>query len=232
MYNLLRKELIFNQRLFALFAIFPLYLIVLGISDDGFEAVFMISILWSSILLFIILSREEKYKGYPFICSLPINKKQLFISKYITAWGAFTGAFLYFISSGYVIAKIFGSSYADHIFSIDPRNLVSGIIILSLNIAIFLPLSIRFGSGKSMIIGIAIINFFGAVFLALSKAGGPFGFIYSSIMSFINSISFASNYLFTEAGAVIFWLSIFFIVFLINYISYRIVLIVFRKREL
>jgi hypothetical protein len=232
MFNLIKKDFITNRHLLMIFSTFPFYFIILFYGKEGFAPAFSISVIWALVLPFLFLSQEEKNHGYPLICSLPVNKKTLFISKYLSAWGASVAALCYFLLVGFVLAKLLKAPNADSILDISATDIFIYIFLVGINISVFFPLLIRYGSVNAATIGIVIMNFFGIVLFTLKKKTGIFATVIGFIEKGAEVFNNIANNIKAVAGNGGYYLVLLIIAFLINYTSYRILLFVFRKREL
>lgn len=232
MYNLIKKDFLINRHMLSVFASFPFYFIILFWNKDGAGPAFSISVIWALILPFLLLSQEEKNNGYPLLCSMPVSKKNLFISKYLSAWLVSVLALSYFLLIGYAIAKLLNTPFANSVMEISPTDIFVYLFLAGINISVFFPLLIRFGSVNSTIVGIVIINFIGIILFTLKKKTGFFSYIVGFAERSADAFRAFASVIRTTAGDAGYYIFLLIILFLLNYFSYRILLLLFRKREL
>jgi len=232
MYNLIKKDFLMNRHMLSVFATFPFYFIILFWNKDGAGPAFSISVIWALILPFLFLSQEEKNNGYPLLCSMPVSKKSLFISKYLSAWLVSVLALSYFLLIGYIIAKLFNIPFANSIMEISLTDIFIYLFLVGINISVFFPLLIRFGSVNSAVVGIVIINFIGIILFTLKKKTGFFSYIIGFVERAADAFKSIASAIKAAAGDTGYYISLLIALFLINYFSYRILLLLFRKREL
>ena len=104
MLHLIRKDFLLNKMVLLTPVIMLLYLFFMGFAKIDFSAAFIVSILVASVLPFIILLKEENYKGYKILCSMPLRKDKIIASKYISVWSFFSLALLIFCLMGITIS--------------------------------------------------------------------------------------------------------------------------------
>lgn len=232
MYNLIKKDFIMNRHLLGIFASFPFYFILLFLNKDGAGPVYSISVIWATILPFMFLSQEEKNKGYQLICSLPVSRRLFFISKYLSAWAVSVLSFFYFLTIGFIIAKILNAPFADSIWGISAGDIFIYLFLVGINISAFFPVLIRFGSVNSAIISIAVINILGLLLMVLKKRTGFFSLLITAAEKAVGAFNYIAGGIKSLAGDAGYYFSLLLLLVFINFISYRVLLFIFRKREL
>lgn len=232
MFDLIKKDFIMNRQLLLIFASLPFCFMIIILSKDGIGFALNISFVWSTILPFLLISQEEKNKGYRLLCSLPISKRNLLLSKYLSAWGIIIAALIYYFIFGFLTFMIFKIPLEYAFYRFMSTQIITVIFILSINIALFFPVIIRYGSENSIIIGIVVLNIICAILFSIKNDTG----VFKHIIRFLHSAGDLYNFVIAQVKAVGgnagYFDFILLMIFLMNFVSYRILLSVFSKREL
>jgi ABC-2 family transporter protein len=172
MLKLLRLEYLFNLRqLLIVLAIFSVYFAwaVTRIDSPG---VFTIatSIMVGLGIPFTIVGREDKFKTAALVCSLPVRRSTVVLSKFAATWAAILLGLGYNVFLTAVLP--FSKVPLGGILSV--KNLFVSLFLMSLLFAVILPFTIRFGL-TGIIILLVGCQLLGIVTLILTQMLGGAG---------------------------------------------------------
>jgi len=189
MLKLLRLEYLFNLRqLLIIWAIFSFYFAwaIYRLDSPG---VFIVttSLMVGLGIPFAIVGREDKFKTAALVCSLPVRRSTVVLSKFAATWAAML------LGMGYTVFLIgvlpFSKVPLGGVLSL--KNLLVSLFLMSLLFAVILPFTIRFGITGIIIllVGIQLLGIL-ALFLAqmLGGAGNPLRTFFMAVEGGIRSL--------------------------------------------
>lgn len=228
--QLFRKDIILYKLILPLISMIILLYIFL-LPQNSFQYVFKLAVTFCTLIPFVYLTKETTSKGYSLLNSLPLSKHHIFAGYYLSAWIFFVLFAAFYILIALILFPVLKGEieygYLNEYLSL----IISRLIILTINIAVFFPVIIIYGSGRALIFSIIFAN------IAVSKIFSPggLGFFSYTIFTISEKVKyFTRSYQFfmtNNFGVIVYFLSFVLLLFLINYFSYRITLFLFTKRE-
>ncbi len=233
MLTLFKKELIVQKLiLLIMLGVGTLYFpILIHRSDAG--GIVILSFLWGFVFPFLLLARDQKSNGIILSISLPVTRRNYVLSKYIFGWALLFAVVLYAILYSTLVITITGGNAYDIYRGASVYTYLRGFFIVGLLIAVLFPISLRYGTLVGFLIFgvslnlIVIIVFF--ISRSLSETVKSIEGFTLSIFSFISEVS---DYLLESMGELIFIPFVILLMFAINYVSFKISVILFKKRDL
>ncbi len=230
---LLLKDIKNNYTTIIVAMLMSVYLFTMGYAEQTrFMGVYRFCIIVAAVIPFISLIKEERNNGYFLMCSMPITKRDLILSKYIYAWTIFFAFLIIMILTGYLIATfIFGCTAFFDINYYAISDLFFWIIFVSLNFAVFIPMIILYGYVEYQVIVMVVLNFMLLILPSYKRKPGIAGYLgqtFSDSIIAFNNFAFNIKELHGYAGYILFILSI---ILLMNYLSYRILSLVFNSKN-
>ncbi len=230
MSELIKKDFILHRSI-LLFITAITIIFCLIIQEAKLSSYLSIICNFSIYLPFFYMIRESRNNANSLLKSFPVTQNNILAGYYITAWMFFIFGIIVNLLTAFVMIKLSGITLIYQPFQSYVSTVFWNISILTINIAFFFPTIIVYGMGRALIISILFAN------IALSRIfyiSGKGDFIYSLILISESVKSFARNfsgYMINTFGEPFYYLSFVFIIFLINYISYRITVFLFTRKE-
>jgi hypothetical protein len=207
MLKLLRLEYLFNLRqLLIILAIFSVYF-AWAVNRIDSPGVFTIA---TSLMVglgfpFAIVGREDKFKTAALVCSLPVRRSTVVLSKFAATWAAILLGLGYNVFLTAVLP--FSKVPLGGVLSV--KNLLVSLFLMSLLFAVILPFTIRFGI-TGIIILLVGCQLLGIVTLILTQmlggAGSPLRFFFRAVeggLKFLLHHQATPAYLLALAGGII-----------------------------
>ncbi len=175
MLKLLRLEYLFNLRqILIVLAIFSVYFAwAIGRLDRPGFFIVSISLMIGLGLPFALIGREDKFKTAALVCSLPVRRSTVVLSKFAATWAAM----LFGMGYTLFLAVVLPFSKVPLAGVLSLRNLLVSFFLMSLIFAVILPFTIRFGM-VGIIIFLVGSQLLGILALILTQmiggAGNPF----------------------------------------------------------
>lgn len=226
------KELLVNKMQVAIGFLFPLLFLGWGLARNDLSGFLLMVIVYSIVLPFTYLVREQKFKASAVFISLPVRRRSIVAGKYLFAWGSIVSMILFH----FLVIKV------SYYFS-ENQPLLDGswiivekfgvlFLFISVIIGLFYPLVLRFGSYRGFIwamIGIFVANVLLIIGALRSK---PFledslGMIEEIPLRFFRALEF----LILHYGHGVAYLALFLLIVLINYLSFEVSFALYRKKE-
>ena len=143
MLKLLRLEYLFNLRqILIVLAIFSVYFAwAIGRLDRPGLFIVTTSLMIGLGLPFAIIGREDKFKTAALVCSLPVRRSTVVLSKFAATWAAML------LGMGYtlLLTAVLPFSKVPLAGVLSLRNLLVSLFLMSLIFAVILPFTVRFG---------------------------------------------------------------------------------------
>jgi ABC-type transport system involved in multi-copper enzyme maturation permease subunit len=171
MLKLLRLEYLFNLRQLAIVWVIFSAFFVYAVNRLDSPGVFVVttSVMIGLGLPFTIVGREDKFKTAALICSLPVRRSTVVLSKFAATWGSIL------LGLGYTVllAAVLPFSRVPLGSVLSLRSLLVSLFLMSLLFAVILPFTIRFGV-TGIIILLVGLQLLGILALFLTQLfGGP-----------------------------------------------------------
>jgi hypothetical protein len=207
MRKLLRLEYLFNLRqLLIILAIFSVYF-AWAVNRLDSPGVFIVttSLMVGLGIPFAIVGREDKFKTAALVCSLPVRRSTVVLSKFAATWAAML------LGMGYTVFLIAVLPFSKVPLGgvLSPKNLLVSLLLMSVIFAIILPFTIRFGL-TGMIILLVGCQLLGIVALILTQmlggAGNPLRLFFRAVergLRFLLHRQATPAYLLALAGGII-----------------------------
>ncbi|MBM7871232.1 ABC-2 type transport system permease protein [Clostridium pascui] len=143
MINLIKKDILIQKKMLPLVCIFVI-IFALNSQVNSRGSIYILGVTIGYILTIGALAYDETYKGHILINSLPLTRKNVVISKYLSIFffTAFSLIFLTFIALIFNFIGISGLSIK-YISFADIKTITATVIILS---SIMIPLFLKFGT--------------------------------------------------------------------------------------
>ncbi len=227
MWKLLRKDLILNGRMaaimYACFAAFWLGYPVLSPEGRGaFNALAVMVSLACAVLPLAIVAREDKFKAGALACSLPVSRDSIVVSRYVEGW------MLALVSAGIAVGVMWKMSAAGMTEMGAPAaGLPLGVVVtIGLVLALFLPLTLRFGIAGLLVLLVAAQ--LGGILLLLTVAmfGGGDG-----IGTVVKAVAGAVRWTHAALGPVAFSVALVAAVLVLNVASCRLSAAIYRRHD-
>ena len=201
----------------------PVYMVYMIGNISNVKVFTVFSSFLFCVIPLIFFAREEKFKAAGVYCSLPLTRKKIILSKYLTSWFfiltglVFTSLLVFVIPSSTVRTADF--------FKLDILFLF--LFLATLFISVLLPFIIRFGVIGFMIFLVAaqvlgvILLLVGSYFRSIINPGAIIGGIKSVL-----------NYLSTHLGMSFYYLFLALVIVILSYISFKCSEFFFRRKDL
>jgi ABC-type transport system involved in multi-copper enzyme maturation permease subunit len=174
MLKLLRLEYLFNFRqILIVLAIFSAYFAwAVGRLDRPGLFIVSTSLMVGLGLSFAIVGREDKFKTAALVCSLPVRRSTVVLSKFAATWAAML------LGMGYTLflAAVLPFSKVPLAGVLSLRNLLVSLFLMSLIFAVILPFTIRFGMVGIIIllVGSQLLGILALLLIQMfGRAGNP-----------------------------------------------------------
>ena len=222
MFALIRKDLLLHKGAFLGFGpVLVIFLSWLANQGDSRNAFVVFAAIYASILPMVFIAREDKFGAEPFICSLPVTRQKIALAKYFLSWVV---AFVFSIV-GFAAFSVFAPEAPLGFWSVGRAGRF--LLVLTLCLGLMLPFLLRFG-WLGMMVGLVGAQVLGIVALLITKAfkGSfrPHDF-FNAVSNFIaDSRTVLGESLFAVAALIAFCA--------VNFVSYKIAVAMYRRREL
>ncbi|MGE5357650.1 MAG: ABC-2 transporter permease [Bacteroidales bacterium] len=229
MWKLLRKDLILNRRMLAIsYGFWSVLWLGLPMRDIGKD--FSLG-MWAGLvsvacafLPIMTVSREDKFKASSLSCSLPVTRRDIVASRYIGGWLLALAAAAVAVGAMLLLLSIRSQPLVD----VAPTLPLKLLGIIGILIALMMPFVLRFGVGG--VIGLLVALQVVGILTLLASAlfgGGPVPALESAVRGAID----AARGLRRAVGTAAFSLVALSAVAALNVASYRLSVLIYRKRE-
>lgn len=183
MYNLVFKDFLIQKKNILISLVLALaYTFMFSSKMPTYIIYLAIPVMITYLLMMSACNYDDKNNSQILFCSIPINREDLVIAKYISAFAFLFIGICEVILSSYILKL----SNAVHIKgSIKLDYIMIGIAITAIGSAIYYPIYFKLGYGKSQFFLVAIFfaGFFGPMFLADLMQSDKFKALFSNIFS-------------------------------------------------
>ena len=189
MLKILRLEFLFSRRqVLIVLAVFSAYFAYMASQIDS-PRVFIIatSLMVGLSMPSAILAREDRFKTAGLLCSLPVRRSMVVLSKYASTWAAIA------IGLGYALlfCSVFPFARISMTDVLTLKMLLISLLLMSLLLAVILPFTIRFGLTVIIILLVAS-QLLGLVALILAQmlkgAGNPLRVLLSAVATGLKAL--------------------------------------------
>jgi ABC-type transport system involved in multi-copper enzyme maturation permease subunit len=170
MLKLLRMEFIFSRKQLGItLAIFSVFFCYMAYRINS-PRVFLVttSLVIGLSVPFQFVGREDKFKTASLVCSLPVRRSTVVLSKYATSWIAIAGGLAY----GILLAAVFPMAVVPIGELLNPKSLLVCLAFASLFVCFVLPFTTRFGL-TGIIIFLVGTQLLGILLLTFGQILGP-----------------------------------------------------------
>jgi ABC-type transport system involved in multi-copper enzyme maturation permease subunit len=226
MLKLLRLEYLFNLRqLLIILAIFSVYF-SWAVNQIEKPGVFIVttSLMVGLGIPFAIVGREDKFKTAALVCSLPVRRSTVVLSKFAATWAAILLGLGYNVFLTAVLP--FSKVPLGDVLSV--KNLLVSLFLMSLLFAVILPFTIRFGIAGIIIllVGLQLLGIV-ALFLTqmLGGAGSPLRLFFRAVeggLKFLLHHQATPGFLLTLAAGIV----------AVNFLSITVSRALYARRDL
>jgi len=234
MYNLIKKDFALNGRLFALVLTMLLFLFLFGFLQNEFKGSVLFVFFIAKILPFIVFAGEERKNGTKLILSLPVQREIFIYSRYISAWIIFVS----FFAAGIALSLFSGLA----VYHTPPAVYFSGynqtltiivFCVAAFEYSLFIPVSVKTGRTDFVLMLLIGINILIAIFSTFKNGKNEIiHFGYAALTFIILTLKDAINLIYNSYGLPAALLSASVFILLANYLSGRILLIIFKKKSI
>ena len=227
MLKLLRKDLILNGRVLALtYAFWSVFWLGIPALRPGgrnsFNAWAVMVSLACAVLPVTMVATEDKFKAGALACSLPVSRDSIVVARYVEGWILALGGAA--IAVG-VMWKMSAAGMTE--FGAPAAGLPLGVVVtIGLVLAVFLPLTLRFGVAGLLGFLVAA-QLMGVVALLAAAMFGSGG----GIVTVIKAITGAVTWMQAKLGTVAFPAALVAAVLALNVASCRLSAAIYRRRE-
>jgi formate/nitrite transporter FocA (FNT family) len=227
MYRLVIKDLAMSWRqLTIVAAILPGYLILWafqrGIQTSFIYGCFLVA--WAP---FLIIVREELFRGHIIYVSLPLNRKKIVCARYWTIWTMAIMTLMFVCITLLILAQIFPTLAAGITVPFTAGGVIIGLSVVMVLHALNLPLIMWRGTfAGSMIFAVGLV-----VLVYLTK---QLSYVLSFVLNAIGaleSIVFVSRELMSKTGEPMFYGFVLLVTVFLNWISYRCSVALYKTRD-
>ena len=225
MWNLIRKDLILGRwTLIVNGSIALVAPLVLLMPDEPPPVTFYILYvgLLCTMLPVSLIAKEEKFSATAFSCSLPVTRHDVVTSRYLGGWLIAGGWMTVVLALGLTVPAI-RDLWSDGAGG----ALLTGFAVLGLMIAIVVPFTIRFGL-NGLLFGLVALQMLGMVLFLVGVATGGLDAIERAVETVVDAVSSYH----AHVGPAGFAATVIIGVALLNWVSWRASLRVFRTRDL
>ncbi len=163
MRNLILKDLVLHKKFLAVISLLWIaYMGFFGSRIHSARTFFLFSMVMSSMIPFMIFTREEKSKALAVTCSLPVSRRQIVLARYVLCW-LLTLA-IEVLMTGAVL--LFPGSKQESSDLLKPNMFIFALAMMTAILSILMPLLIRFGMAAifvvligAQVLGIIVLSF-------------------------------------------------------------------------
>ncbi|UCC73733.1 MAG: ABC-2 transporter permease [Gemmatimonadota bacterium] len=224
----LRRDFILHRRALLpavlIFAAFQVYMVIV-INQPLFWLVF--TCVYLSFLTVIPLSRDDRFAAAAWSCTLPVTRADLVRGRYLTVWALAVGIFVMVLG---LAAFVPGSRLAPAMF-LDPDRLLLAAGVTTFIIALLLPFTTKFGLMGVMLM-LVVLQIIGAGTFVVAKTTGSQDGVEGGVASVFRALTAGIAALRETLSVPVFQLALLLTLVLVNWVSYRIALAIFRRRDL
>ncbi len=226
MLKLLRLEYLFNLRqILIVLAIFSAYF-AWAVNRIDSPGVFTIatSIMVGLGLPFAIVGREDKFKTAALVCSLPVRRSTVVLSKFAATWAAML------LGMGYTLflTAVLPFSKISLAGVLSVKSLLVSLFLMSILFAVILPFTIRFGL-TGIIILLVGCQLLGIVALILTQMLGGAG---NPLRSFFRAVERGLRFLLHHQATPAYLLALAGGIMAVNLLAILVSRAVYARREL
>jgi len=233
MLTLIKKEFLANKQIILISIIIAVGYFPFMILQYGEDGIITLSFMWATIIPFLVYFHDQKMNGLPLTCSLPGTRKKVVGSKYISAWILLVSYILLTFLVSYIAVSITGGN-VDRIF--EGKNIFTflrGFFFISLFIGFLYPVALRYGTITGFIIAGITINLLVVVIFFITKTLlGTMNSIDDFFISIYTTIASIAELLLNSLGEPLFALFVLLLITVINYLSFKTSVVLFKRRDL
>ncbi len=186
-----------------------------------------VSCIWAAALTLAPLSREDKFRGAAWSCTLPVSRPDLVKARYIGAWLLAVGAYLV----AFTVAMLAPGSKISAAFALDPDTLLLVATIIGTILAIMLPSIVRFGV-KGVLVLLVPVNILLPIVFVVSKAMGAQDDVEGNVIAGLQTLAAMIGGVRDGLSRPLFYLAVVLLLLAANWASYRFAVALFLRREL
>ena len=227
--ELLYRDWLLNRRMllisYAMFLAFQAFTVKM-IPSARMWMIF--ACIYSTFIAVTTFLREDRFQSLAWTCSLPIDRRELVRARFLEAWVLV----LVTMAAALLCAALLPYSQVDPLAALQPANLLLGLLVVTVVVAIMLPFTIRLGFMGMFVflIGmqvLGVVAFVGAkMFRGVFKtAVSPIALVVGALHDFV----IAARFHLGEAG---FFVAALAVLMLVNYLGYLASCWLFARREL
>ena len=225
MWNLIRKDVILGRWTLiangSIALVAPFILLMLDEPPPVMMYVLYVGLM-CTMLPVSLIAKEDKFSATAFTCSLPVTRNDIVTSRYLGGW---------LIAGGWMTAVLAFGLVAPAVRDLWSNGaggaLLGGFAMLGLTIAIVVPFTIRFGM-NGLLFGLVGLQALGMVLFLGALATGGLDGIERAVKSVIDGVGSYHE----RVGPAGFAATVIFGVALLNWVSWRASLRIFRTRDL
>ncbi len=232
MLELMRRDWMLNRRtLVPMFLVFAaLQLFVARLAADAPALPLFATCFWACLMTLVSFTREEQFRATSWSCTLPMTRAGLVRSRYVGSWLLVGGVVL----TGLTLATLGSSGAAPaaptfRAFLLDTPLLAAALITPFLGL--LLPFVMRFGLRGAAVL-LLPPNLALPVVFVVSKITGTQDSVEATVLSGAAAIALQVGRAKEAMPSPLFYLGVIGSLFFVNWLSYRLAVALFQRREL
>jgi len=225
MWNLIRKDLILGHRTLIVNGSMALVApFILLLPDEPPPVILYVLYvgLMCTMLPVGLIAKEEKFSATAFTCSLPMTRRDIVTSRYLGGWFIAGGSMAVVLALGLTVGAV-RDLWSDGASG----GLLAGFVILGLTIAIVIPFTIRFGM-NGLLFGLVGLQVLGMVMFLLALATGGLDAVERAVKTAVDAVGSYHE----GVGPIGFAATVILGVAVLNWLSWKASLRIFRTRDL
>jgi ABC-type transport system involved in multi-copper enzyme maturation permease subunit len=187
----------------------------------------VLACVYATFLTAIPINRDDKMGTVAWSCTLPVTRADVVRGRYLTAWALVVSLF----AVNFALAAFLPGSRLDLPDYLAPDRLLLVAGVCTFILAWLIPFTIQFGFMGVMLM-LVVLQIAGALLFVVAKLTGGQNTVEGGIASFFGGLSDGLVALRETLSAPLFQLAMLAAMLLVNWVSYRISVALFRRREL
>jgi len=224
----LRRDLILHRRALLpaalIFAAFQVYFVI-AIQHPTLWLVF--TCVYLSFFTVIPPNRDDRFGATAWSCTLPLSRADVVRGRYVTGWAL---AAALFVTALALATFVPGSKIPPAVF-MDPDRLLLAAAVATFIIALLLPFALRFGFIGVMLVAVAL-QIAAALLFVVAKITGGQNSVEGGIAAAFRALAAGVAALRATLSVPVFQLTLLLTLVLVNWLSYRFSVALFRRRDL
>jgi len=182
---------------------------------------------WACVITMVSFAREHQFRAIPWSCTLPAKRADLVRARYLGSWLLVAGTFLVFVAATVLVPG--SASFMAPSFGLDTPLAAAAVV--TVFVALFFPPVTRFGpkGAAFLLIGLNVVL---PIVFVVSKATGSQDYVEGVVLGTFADLAAQAGRVKAAVSSPVFYVIVIVSLVCINWISYRVAVALFRRREL